>query len=353
MGVEIVSRHNSVLSRLTHFARLLNVEARVEPAGLHPDDRRRPDIQLDLPNGILLGDVTVSHPLAKSWRKVAATRGVEAVGDAREAKKDGLYADMAKDCGMQFTAIVLYTYGGFHSSALKFITAMSKAVDPDTCLTSPSRWKQDLMEQMAVAVQRGNANIMMQAANRQRRALWSATRPTRHRPLLSRTPCPSGRGRQGAGDVAVGDEGETPDSRAMACVARLIGLSQSEVACVDACRDVVDSDVETAVEADNAPSPTSSVIPETPLSPERGRQTGAAVSDADMQTECPRGVERCAAACDGDSDVELHEAQVEGSCAVLGQVAVGGPGVAAIGEESGMEVDVEEESVGIAGRGAV
>ena len=47
------------------------------------------------------------------------------------------------------------------------------------------------MEQIAVAVQRGNANIMMQAANRQRRAMWSARRPTRRRPLPRRSPAPA------------------------------------------------------------------------------------------------------------------------------------------------------------------
>ena len=52
MGAEIVQRHNLVLSRLAHFARMLCVAPRIEPAGLHPDDRRRPDIQLDLPDAV-------------------------------------------------------------------------------------------------------------------------------------------------------------------------------------------------------------------------------------------------------------------------------------------------------------
>ena len=66
MGAEITQRHNLVLSRIVHSARLLGIVPRVEPAGLHSDDRRRPDVQLDLPDVTLLGDVTISHPLAKS-----------------------------------------------------------------------------------------------------------------------------------------------------------------------------------------------------------------------------------------------------------------------------------------------
>jgi hypothetical protein len=132
MGAEITQRHNRVLNCLALFARMLNTQPRIEPAGLHSDDAQ-PDIQLDLPDVTLLGDVTISHPLAKSWQKHAASaRGVEAVGDVREAGKDGLYANMAADCDMEFCAIVLYTYGGFHASALKFIARMAKAVDPAT-----------------------------------------------------------------------------------------------------------------------------------------------------------------------------------------------------------------------------
>ena len=71
MGAEITQRHNAVLTRLAHFARMLNVEARIEPAGLHPDDRRRPDIQLDLPDGILLGD---GHYLSSVGEVVAQGR---------------------------------------------------------------------------------------------------------------------------------------------------------------------------------------------------------------------------------------------------------------------------------------
>ena len=42
------------------------------------------------------------------------------MGDAREAEKNGqLYADHGvRRCEMEFGAIVLYTYGGFHASAL-------------------------------------------------------------------------------------------------------------------------------------------------------------------------------------------------------------------------------------------
>src|ERR1700754_1441334 len=138
---------------------------------------------------------TISHPLAACWRhKVAKDRGVEVVGAAREAEKDASYAAMAEDCGMEFCAFVLYTYGGFHQSALSFIRRMAKAVDPATCLTSPTQWRQELMEQIAIAVQRGNADIMIQAAQRDRGGRW---RRRRRRTPARRTASSPQRAEQG------------------------------------------------------------------------------------------------------------------------------------------------------------
>ncbi len=66
----ITDRHNAVVRCLAHAARTLNITPRIEPAGLAANDESRPDIQLDLPDVTLLGDVTISHPAAKTWRRV-------------------------------------------------------------------------------------------------------------------------------------------------------------------------------------------------------------------------------------------------------------------------------------------
>ena len=297
-GVDITARHNAVVQRLAHFARMLCVQPIVEPAGLHSDDQRRPDIQLDLPEATLLGDVTISHPSARSWQRVASIRGVEAVGDAREAEKNHLYADMAQQREMQFGAIVLYTYGGFHSSALRFISQMAKAVDPATCLTSPAQWKQELMQQIAVAVQRGNANIMIRAAQPQRGRLWSLRR--RQGALPSHPFRSHGRGRESGRDAAEDDSPQLSSSRATAYVARLIGLpmSTSEAGCDDRRGSAVDNTAETQVdewESDESPS-MPSVVPETPPSDHGGQQ-----AEEEVSVEQRRGIVEGAAGVCGDA----------------------------------------------------
>jgi hypothetical protein len=101
---------------------------------------------------------------------------VEAVGDARSAEKDDTYAPMAEALGVRFSPFVLYTYGGFHSSALSFIKQMAAAYDPAVALVSLSEWKDDLKNRIAVCVQRHTANIMVEDARLARAAAFAKRR---------------------------------------------------------------------------------------------------------------------------------------------------------------------------------
>jgi len=169
-GPVMTDRHNKVLNILAQFCRLMLVSARIEPAELCHDSNKRPDIQVDLPDKTLLSDVTITHPSTKAWRKTAAhhQRSVDPVGDRRETDKNEAYVDMADSNDMEFIPFVLYTYGGFHSSALAVVRKMVAALEPARCLLSASQWKHQLMASIAIAVQRGNADIMIQASQRLR-----------------------------------------------------------------------------------------------------------------------------------------------------------------------------------------
>jgi hypothetical protein len=103
---------------------------------------------------------------------------------------------------MEFSSIVLYTYGGFHRSALAFIQKLVRSVDTAACLISQAEFKASLMQHIAIAVQRGNADIMIQHHQQQRERLAGrslhrhfATRAHSHRrqsdqlPAVA-TPCP-------------------------------------------------------------------------------------------------------------------------------------------------------------------
>jgi hypothetical protein len=161
-------RHNQVLAVIDRFCRTMLVHTEMEPAGLDADSENRPDIQIDLPEKTVLGDVTVLHPTASSWRKLVAKRDVAAAGDKKAAAKNKKYAEMAKRKDMEFYPIVFYTYGGFHSSTLRFIAALCDAFDPAVALLSRAEFKRALKQQIAIVVQRGTANIMIQETQQMR-----------------------------------------------------------------------------------------------------------------------------------------------------------------------------------------
>ena len=142
--------------------------ALTEPVDLDADSDKRPDIEIHLPKKTLLVDVTFIHPSAQSYRKQIATRGVEAVGDQRDAVKHAKYYGIAARHDMKFAGFVMYTLGGWHKSAIGVLNAMRQAVEPVYCLLSPLDWANQLKDHIAIAVQRGNADIMVTAAMRDR-----------------------------------------------------------------------------------------------------------------------------------------------------------------------------------------
>jgi hypothetical protein len=120
---------------------------------------------------------------------------VEAVGNARSAEKDDHYVPMAEALGVRFTPFVLYTYGGFHKSALSTVEQLGAAYDPAVALVSLTAWKEDLKDRIAVCVQRHTANIVIEDDRRARSAGVSMRRrrpgrrsAARRRPRLSVPP---------------------------------------------------------------------------------------------------------------------------------------------------------------------
>ena len=114
------------------------------------------------------------------------------MGDARSAEKDDTYVPMAEALGVRFTPFVLYTYGGFHKSALSTIEQLAAAYDPAVALVPITAWKEDLKDRIAVCVQRHTANIVIEDDRRARSAgvLLRRRRPgrrsaARRRPRLS------------------------------------------------------------------------------------------------------------------------------------------------------------------------
>jgi hypothetical protein len=233
-----------VVQVIVDLCRAAGLTARTEPADLAPDRDLRPDIQVDLPERTLLGDVTVRHPAAKMWRKDGASaRGVVAVGDQVATQKQNKYAALARDLDMAFKPLVFYTYGGFHDSTMSFIKSVTRAIDPATSLISAVEWRETLLSALAIAVQRWTARIMIDAAQRLRAATFSSRIASachsgtgKYRGRYSTWPSP----RSHMPGPPVPSSSAAPGSSAVRLAAHLLGLTDKDD---DALRDPDSVDV--------------------------------------------------------------------------------------------------------------
>ena len=167
-GPLITRRHNSVLEVVAKYCKMIDVAVLLNPPGDSQEDDRKADIEVYLPDRTIVGDVTVSHPTAKSWRKKISKHGIHVLGDEREAGKVGQYRAMAEQCDKEFQAIVMHTYGGLHQSAVTFLNAICNSLDPALCLLTRAEFKAELRAHIAIALQRGNAAIMIEDSVRVR-----------------------------------------------------------------------------------------------------------------------------------------------------------------------------------------
>jgi hypothetical protein len=189
-GRHMTARHDDIVMILSRLATIMGVVNLTEPADLSATDGKRPDVEFHLPEAPLLIDVTITHPAAPSYRKAVADHGAEKLGDDRGTRKSLKYDAIATSNAMQFTPFVIFTYGGWHTSAESVLRKLVAALEPGYCLLSRRDWKDQLTQQIAVAVQRGNANIMINAAHRdQQCARHGRSRPRnpRSRTLLPRS----------------------------------------------------------------------------------------------------------------------------------------------------------------------
>ena len=164
----MVERHNSILKIFADFCTLMHLNVRMEPASLAQEDNRRPDLQVTLSTGIALGDVTITHPTNKTYKTLAAKNKVEQIGNQREQAKVRKYQQLAAGIGAEIHGIVFFTYGGFHRSATRFISKLLKDCDSSRTLQSPTEIKTLLKQHIAIAIQRGNAMIMINSQQREK-----------------------------------------------------------------------------------------------------------------------------------------------------------------------------------------
>jgi hypothetical protein len=179
MGTDITIRHDDVKNTLYLSAHHAGGLARKEPSRLSANgDNTRPDLQMVLNGQQYLIDVTIRHPLSQKYLLKSSRNQLHAamVGEQEKIVK---YSSMAAAQKAKFKPFSVETYGGLGKSA-RGIYRLIQASARDHMMMWPY---QQVVEEMrgavAIAIQRGNAMVMLAAYNR------AISRPARSHNMMT------------------------------------------------------------------------------------------------------------------------------------------------------------------------
>jgi hypothetical protein len=163
---EITLRHNTVMKALYSHAILAGGAATLEPHGLSPAGRLRPDMQILFPGQHILTDVVISHPLCPSHLARAST-GSCRVADNEAFKKSDKYAEVTQyQEGARFVPFAIETTGGMGKDARALVEQISLACRDHLTLQTHASIARGLRAAIAIAVQRGNGLAMQAGRSR-------------------------------------------------------------------------------------------------------------------------------------------------------------------------------------------
>jgi hypothetical protein len=160
MPVQGCKRHNAIVKILKKWIERAGGIATVEPRGLTAKSNDRPDIDTMLGLDSYFLDVTVLNTLAAS----NLARG-EAFLQHAEARKKRKYHGMGQAHGAEVIPFALDVYGVFGDDALEFVNKLADYADQNASNYSPMQIREGLMNEVAVALQKGNAAMMNRALN--------------------------------------------------------------------------------------------------------------------------------------------------------------------------------------------
>jgi len=154
-----------VLFSLAHVARLLNIPVQTEPR-VDFEDRKRADGFFAFSREHAAIDVSVTHPMCKSYVSSAASRPLGAAS-TRERLKNMDYGERFRGQGVQFWPFVIETMGGIGKEASLFIKAMARdAFVTGASQLIPGNVESFIKKAVSAALQVGNALVFMEAKRR-------------------------------------------------------------------------------------------------------------------------------------------------------------------------------------------
>jgi hypothetical protein len=156
-GGEQTRRHDEVVQALYRTALVLGVQVACEPAGLHTEDGKRPDLQLVLPGRHILTDVAVCHVLSAGALKSQHALRTTGVARHRETLKRQKYSETTKQQRAEMLPFVVETCGAMAPDAIRLLQIMGEAGQEHLAMWPKHEVIRHLVGSVAIAVQRGVA----------------------------------------------------------------------------------------------------------------------------------------------------------------------------------------------------
>jgi hypothetical protein len=157
---EISTRHNAVNDSLYAAVLMVGGQAMREPSGLSDHDGKRPDLQSVFNNKHLLSDTVVTHSLAPSlirWSTVRSCRAAE----IKAGEKHKKYDTLAAQHHATFLAMSVETCGGFSQDAIDLVKYIARGSKETLNLWPYNHVVLQVISNVAIAIQRGNAMIVL------------------------------------------------------------------------------------------------------------------------------------------------------------------------------------------------
>ena len=155
-----------MVDAIARVARLVAAQVKKEVVGLVADSgRQRPDLQIAFPGRMLLTDVSVSSSLTAARMKLNASSASD-----WQTRKNIKYQSVAAQLGAELLNVCVEACGGMASDAVRLV----QAIGEEGARWSQGTWKsadieRQLLGAIAVAVQRGNALMMLSGFTRMMR----------------------------------------------------------------------------------------------------------------------------------------------------------------------------------------
>jgi hypothetical protein len=149
-------RHDQLVQFLRAQSKRAGRSAEAEPEGLNPDSKNRADLIEASAGKLLLTDVSVVHPLAKSHQPNTAQGQLRVVRDA-ETEKRNKHRAAAQLIRAEFFPFVVETTGGLGQGALSYLALLQESAQKVESKWTRSFFTKDLYHAVGVIIHKGTA----------------------------------------------------------------------------------------------------------------------------------------------------------------------------------------------------